>query len=256
MKAALARDQLGEYQSQAAVAALHADAPRFGETDWVQIVEWYDELLRFADTPIVRLNRAVAVGEAYGALAGLVALAEVEEHIPRCDVVAYLHEKNGDLEFVPASTPTQHATHRTSQNATTKRDRQRDSTSCFAMSDDCSAVARAAQPLDGGLLGWRACIRRRLSHNPGSGDALHVDRCTRAPTTLGDFGVPFLAWDLAVPSGCPVIPRRATVRRTCTAVPCTAGRNSRSPRSGARNATDRSRSSRSRPPDRKLRGQE
>jgi predicted RNA polymerase sigma factor len=99
LQAALARDQLGQYQSQAAIAALHADASRFEETDWVQIVEWYDELLRFADTPIVRLNRAVAVGEADGALTGLAALAEVEEHIPRRDAVAaHLHEKNGDLE--------------------------------------------------------------------------------------------------------------------------------------------------------------
>jgi RNA polymerase sigma factor (sigma-70 family) len=100
VSAALARDQLGEYQAQAAIAALHADAPCFEETDWVQIVEWYDELLRFADTPIVRLNRAVALGEADGALAGLAALAEVEEHIPRRDAVAaHLHEKNGDLEL-------------------------------------------------------------------------------------------------------------------------------------------------------------
>jgi RNA polymerase sigma factor (sigma-70 family) len=98
--AALARDQLGEYQAQAAIAALHADAPRVEETDWVQIVEWYDELLRYADTPIVRLNRAVAVGEADGALAGLAALAEVDEHVPRREAVAaYLHEKNGDLEL-------------------------------------------------------------------------------------------------------------------------------------------------------------
>ena len=67
VQGALARDRLGEYQAQAAIAALHADAPRVEETDWVQIVEWYDELLRFADTPIVRLNRAVAVGEADGA---------------------------------------------------------------------------------------------------------------------------------------------------------------------------------------------
>ena len=81
-QAALARDQLGEYQAQAAIAALHADAPRVEETDWVQIVEWYDELLRFADTPIVRLNRAVAVGEADGAPAGLAALAEVDERRP------------------------------------------------------------------------------------------------------------------------------------------------------------------------------
>ena len=99
-QAALARDHLGEYQAQAAIAALHADAPRVEETDWVQIVEWYDELLRFADTPIVRLNRAVAVGEADGAPAGLAALAEIDEQVPRRDAVAaYLHEKDGDLEL-------------------------------------------------------------------------------------------------------------------------------------------------------------
>jgi RNA polymerase sigma factor (sigma-70 family) len=98
--AALARDRLGEYQAQAAIAALHADAPRVEETDWVQIVEWYDELLRFADTPVVRLNRAVAIGEADGAPAGLAALAEVDEGVPRRDAVAaHLHEENGDLEL-------------------------------------------------------------------------------------------------------------------------------------------------------------
>ena len=99
LHAALARDQLGEYQAQAAIAALHADAPRVEETDWVQILEWYDELLRFADTPIVRLNRAVAVGEADGAPAGLAALAEVDAGVPRREAVAaHLHEKNGDLD--------------------------------------------------------------------------------------------------------------------------------------------------------------
>ncbi|MGH9189933.1 MAG: RNA polymerase sigma factor [Acidimicrobiales bacterium] len=99
-QAALDRDQLGAYQAQAAIAALHADAPRFEVTDWVQIVEWYDELLRLSDTPIVRLNRAVAVGEADGACAGLTALADIDEHIPRREAVAaYLHEKNGDLEL-------------------------------------------------------------------------------------------------------------------------------------------------------------
>ncbi len=100
LQAALARDRLGEYQAQAAIAALHADARRIEETDWVQIVEWYDELQQLADSPIVRLNRAVAVGEAYGAPAGLAALAEVDEHIPRRDAVAaHLHEKNGELEL-------------------------------------------------------------------------------------------------------------------------------------------------------------
>ena len=98
LQSALARDRLGEYQAQAAIAALHADAPQVEATDWVQIVEWYDELLRFADTPVVRLNRAVAVGQADGAPAGLAALAEVDEGVPRRDAVsAHLHEQRGDL---------------------------------------------------------------------------------------------------------------------------------------------------------------
>ncbi|HVV36968.1 MAG TPA: DUF6596 domain-containing protein [Acidimicrobiales bacterium] len=97
LQAALARDELGEFQAQAAIAALHADAATFSETDWIQIVSWYDELRRFADTPVVRLNRAVAVGEADGAHAGLAALGEVPAGTPRRDAVAaYLHERNGE----------------------------------------------------------------------------------------------------------------------------------------------------------------
>ena len=98
LRVALARDRLGPYQAQAAIAALHADAPSVAETDWVQIVEWYDELLRLADNPVARLNRAVAVCEADGAPAGLVALARVDDGVPRRSAVAaYLHERNGDL---------------------------------------------------------------------------------------------------------------------------------------------------------------
>ncbi|MFJ4823683.1 RNA polymerase sigma factor [Streptomyces bacillaris] len=99
LQAALARDRLGEYQAQAAVAALHADAPTAAETDWVQIVEWYDELARLTQSPVVRLNRAVAVGEADGPRAGLAALAEVDGSLPRYAAVsAYLHERDGDPE--------------------------------------------------------------------------------------------------------------------------------------------------------------
>lgn len=98
LQAALARDRLGEYQAQAAIAALHADARCAAETDWVQIVEWYDELLRLTGSPVVRLNRAVAVGEADGPQAGLAALAEVSPDLPRyAAVAAYLHERAGDL---------------------------------------------------------------------------------------------------------------------------------------------------------------
>ncbi|MGQ4267364.1 RNA polymerase sigma factor [Nocardiopsis changdeensis] len=98
LQAALARDRLGGFQAQAAVAALHADAPTAEETDWVQIVEWYDELVRLTDSPVVRLNRAVAVGEADGPRAGLAALAELDDSLPRhTAVAAYLRERDGDL---------------------------------------------------------------------------------------------------------------------------------------------------------------
>ncbi|HYG92460.1 MAG TPA: DUF6596 domain-containing protein [Nocardioides sp.] len=98
LQAALARDHLGQFQAQAAIAALHADAQEAAETDWVQIVEWYDELVRLTDSPVVRLNRAVAVGEADGPRAGLAALADLDPSLPRHTAVeAYLRERDGDL---------------------------------------------------------------------------------------------------------------------------------------------------------------
>ncbi|CAM5309430.1 MULTISPECIES: RNA polymerase sigma factor [Streptomyces] len=97
LQAALARDRLGEFQAQAAIAALHCDAPSAEETDWAQIVEWYDELAGLTDSPVVRLNRAVAVGEADGPRAGLNELASLSEELPRhAAVSAYLHERDGD----------------------------------------------------------------------------------------------------------------------------------------------------------------
>jgi RNA polymerase sigma factor (sigma-70 family) len=99
LQGALARDQLGEYQAQAAIAALHADAQTAEETDWVQIVEWYDELAKLTGSPIVRLNRAVAVGEADGPQAGLAALAELDPTLPRYTAsTAHLHERSSEFE--------------------------------------------------------------------------------------------------------------------------------------------------------------
>jgi len=100
LQSALARDQLGEYQAQAAIAALHDDAESAEETDWPQILGWYDELLRLpgsAGSPVVVLNRAVVVGEADGPIAGLRALEAVDASVPRRDAAeAYLHERAGD----------------------------------------------------------------------------------------------------------------------------------------------------------------
>ncbi|GAB3995307.1 RNA polymerase sigma factor [Nocardioides marmoraquaticus] len=98
LQVTLARDQLGEYQAQAAIAALHADAPSVEETDWPQVVEWYDELVRLTDNRVARLNRAVAVGEAHRPQAGLDALAQLDPSLPRHTAArAHLHERAGDL---------------------------------------------------------------------------------------------------------------------------------------------------------------
>lgn len=76
------------------------DARTVEETDWVQIVGWYDDLLALTESPVVALNRAIAVGEADGALAGLAALAEVAEDVPRrTAAAAFLHEKAGRTEL-------------------------------------------------------------------------------------------------------------------------------------------------------------
>jgi RNA polymerase sigma-70 factor (ECF subfamily) len=67
----LRRNQPGGFQLQAAIAAVHADAPSFAETDWAQILTLYDQLMVVAPTPVVALNRAVALGEVRGPAAGL-----------------------------------------------------------------------------------------------------------------------------------------------------------------------------------------
>jgi RNA polymerase sigma-70 factor, ECF subfamily len=78
LDAALRRGQPGPYQLQAAIAACHASAARAADTDWTQIALLYGELMRFLPTPVVELNRAVAVGMAYGPAAGLELVSSLE----------------------------------------------------------------------------------------------------------------------------------------------------------------------------------
>jgi predicted RNA polymerase sigma factor len=68
---ALRQGKPGAYQVQAAIAAVHDEAPSMAETDWAEIVALYDVLLQSTDNPVVQLNRAVAVGMAQGPTAGL-----------------------------------------------------------------------------------------------------------------------------------------------------------------------------------------
>jgi RNA polymerase sigma-70 factor (ECF subfamily) len=66
VRACLRRNQPGPYQIQAAINAVHSDAPSTADTDWSQIVALYDQLMAVAPTPVVALNRAVAVAEVTG----------------------------------------------------------------------------------------------------------------------------------------------------------------------------------------------
>jgi RNA polymerase sigma-70 factor (ECF subfamily) len=74
----LRRNQPGAYQLQAAINAVHADATTFERTDWSQIVALYDQLLEVAPTPVVALNRAIAIGEVQGPAAALALVDELE----------------------------------------------------------------------------------------------------------------------------------------------------------------------------------
>ncbi|GAA0955944.1 sigma-70 family RNA polymerase sigma factor [Kribbella koreensis] len=77
LERALRRREPGPYQIQAAIAACHATAPAAHDTDWPQIAGLYAQLTRFAPTPVVRLNQAVAIGMAEGPEAGLLLVDEL-----------------------------------------------------------------------------------------------------------------------------------------------------------------------------------
>jgi RNA polymerase sigma-70 factor (ECF subfamily) len=78
VRACLRRNQPGPYQIQAAIAAVHSAAPTAADTDWSQIVALYDQLTAVAPTPVVALNRAVAVAELSGPAAGLAAVDQLD----------------------------------------------------------------------------------------------------------------------------------------------------------------------------------
>jgi len=106
LQSALALERPGRYQMEAAIAALHDDAPSSEETDWPQILAWYDDLVALTDDPVQQdpaavLGRAVAVGHALGPAAGLretERLREVLGERHRWHAVrGHLYELGGDL---------------------------------------------------------------------------------------------------------------------------------------------------------------
>jgi RNA polymerase sigma-70 factor (ECF subfamily) len=94
VRACLRRNLPGPYQIQAAIAAVHSDAPRSADTDWGQIVALYDQLLAITHSPVVALNRAVAVAERDGPAAALELLTGLEADL---DGYHLFHAARADL---------------------------------------------------------------------------------------------------------------------------------------------------------------
>jgi RNA polymerase sigma-70 factor (ECF subfamily) len=96
VEGALASGRFGPYTLQAAIAAVHAEAPAADATDWAQIVGLYDALLRAEPSPVVELNRAVALAMRDGPAAGL---AEIDAILARGDLANYhlAHSARADL---------------------------------------------------------------------------------------------------------------------------------------------------------------
>jgi RNA polymerase sigma-70 factor (ECF subfamily) len=107
VRACLRRNQRGPYQIQAAINAVHSDAPSAADTDWSQIVRLYDQLLVFAPTPIVALNRAIALAELEGPAAALAVISTLASdlenyhlfHATRADLL----ERVGRIEEAVAA---------------------------------------------------------------------------------------------------------------------------------------------------------
>ena len=103
VEAALARGEAGPYQIQAAIAAVHDEAPDADATDWPQILALYEVLLGMADNPVTRLNHAVAVAMVRGPRAGLELVdalagdARLRDHHRLHATRAHLLETAGDL---------------------------------------------------------------------------------------------------------------------------------------------------------------
>ena len=96
VRGALSLGRLGQYTLQATIAAVHAAAPNFAATDWAQIVRLYDMLAQLAPSPVVEMNRAVAVAKRDGPAAGL---ALIDAILARGDLADYhlAHAARADL---------------------------------------------------------------------------------------------------------------------------------------------------------------
>lgn len=90
--------QLSEYHVEAAIAWAHTSAPRTEDTDWAMIVSFYDQLMLIRPSPIVALNRAIAIGQREGAQRGLDEIHAIHD-APRLSGYPFYHAALGELEL-------------------------------------------------------------------------------------------------------------------------------------------------------------
>lgn len=93
-----AGDEVSEYHLQAGIAAVHCAAADYAATDWPQILELYDRLVEFDDSPVVALNRAVAVAEVHGPQSGIEAVNAIQ-NLQSLEAYYLLHAVLGEFEL-------------------------------------------------------------------------------------------------------------------------------------------------------------
>ncbi|MDX2343417.1 MAG: sigma factor [Acidimicrobiia bacterium] len=122
VRSCIRRDQPGPFQIQAAIQAVHCDAASFAETDWPQIATLYDHLFSRLPTPVVALNRAIAIGESEGGDAALVALDAIA---PDLDGYHLMHAARGStLRRLGRREAAQQAYERAAELAVSEMDRR------------------------------------------------------------------------------------------------------------------------------------
>ncbi len=94
VRACIRRDRPGPYQLQAAINAVHCDAASFADTDWTQIVDLYDQLVAVMPTPVVAMNRAIALAEVEGAAVALTEMSALDKSLDRYHL---FHAARADL---------------------------------------------------------------------------------------------------------------------------------------------------------------
>lgn len=158
VRVCLRRGQPGAFQVQAAISAVHTDAETFDHTDWGQIVALYTQLADIAPTPVVALNRAIAVAELDGPAAGLALLDDVDlprfhaYHAARADMLSRRGRRREAAEAYQAAAelaPTQAAR----DHLTRRGQAQRDGTTTSRSAPSSRGAREVTSP--GGRAGQR-----------------------------------------------------------------------------------------------------